>query len=364
MTGEMNADRSRRNGYPRSEPPPGRVLLDSVLEASSEGILIVDVKGSVVTTNERFDTMWALPEVARGSMTCEEVAQHIDDQLEDAKGFLLELSSWEDPSQDGTMHTLDLKEGRTVEARSEPLILDGDTAARVWRFRDVTTETDSQERMGQFVKVASHDLREPLRSLSGHLELLEMQLDGLDGPAEESLEQALGSAHQMRSMIDQLVAYARAGANARSLEPVSLDEVLEEAVDNVATKIQETGAHVEVHELPRVQGDRAPLARVFQNLLDNAIKYNDKPTPLVNVEAAADPANVQVSVEDNGPGIPEDERDAIFEMFHRGANGKHAPGTGIGLALCREIIERHGGDFHVEESDAGGARFTFTLPAP
>ncbi len=363
MIDDTNAAWSRRNGTPRPEAPPETVLLDSVLEASSQGILIVDVEGSIVTANDSFETMWGLPETAKGSMTCEELAQHIDDRLKDAKGFLLELTSWRNPSQDGTTHTLDLKDDRHVEARSEPLVLGGDTTARVWRFRDVTTETDSQERMGQFVKVASHDLREPLRSLSGHLELLEMQLDGLDGPAEESLEHALDSAHQMRSMIDQLVAYARAGARAQSLEPVPLDEVLGEAVDNVATKIQKTGAHVEVEKLPRVQGNRAQLTRVFQNLLDNAIKYNDKPTPRVIVEADADQGNVQVSVEDNGPGIPEDERDAIFEMFHRGTNGKHAPGTGIGLALCREIIERHGGDFHVEESDAGGARFTFTLPA-
>ncbi|MDG5819784.1 PAS domain S-box protein [Natronococcus sp. A-GB7] len=218
-------------------------------------------------------------------------------------------------------------------------------------------------RLEQFAYAASHDLQEPLRMVSSYLQLVERRYaDELDDDGREFLAFALEGAERMRNMIDGLLAYARVKTRGEPLEPVDLDAVFEDARSDLKMRISATDADITVDPLPTVEGDESQLRQVFQNLLDNAIEYSDGP-PRIHVSAERRDSVWEISVRDEGIGIPADERDQIFEMFQRlHGRGAH-DGTGIGLALCERIVERHGGEIRVDSELGEGSTFSVTLPA-
>jgi PAS domain S-box-containing protein len=231
---------------------------------------------------------------------------------------------------------------------------------------------ESNERLEQFAYAASHDLQEPLRMVSSYLQLLEKRYaDDLDEDAGEFIEFAVEGADRMREMIEALLAYSRVETQGEPLEPVDLGTVLEEAHENLLLQIQESGAEVTAGDLPTVSGDENQLRQVFQNLLDNAIEYSGEGPPRVHVDAERAGDRWVVSVADDGIGIDPGEADRVFEVFHRLHSREEHEGTGIGLALCERIVERHGGDIWVESegrsgaspSNSGGTTVSFTLPA-
>ncbi|SDR16059.1 PAS domain S-box protein [Natronobacterium texcoconense] len=219
------------------------------------------------------------------------------------------------------------------------------------------------ERLEQFAYAASHDLQEPLRMISSYLQLLERRYgEDFDEDGREFLEFAVDGAERMRSMIDGLLTYSRVETQGQPLEPVDLAAVLEDVRSDLELRIAETDAEITVESLPRVEGDASQLRQVFQNLLENALEYSDG-TPRVHVSAERHDDEWIISVRDEGIGIDPDERDRIFEVFHRLHGRDEHDGTGIGLALCERIVERHGGEIEVDSEPGEGSTFSVTLPA-
>ena len=224
----------------------------------------------------------------------------------------------------------------------------------------------SNERLEQFAYAASHDLQEPLRMVSSYLQLLERRYgEELDGEGEEFLEYAVDGADRMRAMIESLLAYSRVDRRGQPLEPTDADAVLEDVLTDLEPRIEETGATVTVDDLPTVRADPDQLAQVFRNLLSNALTYSGEEPPRVHVSAERVDGEWRFAVADEGIGIDPEYRERIFETFERlQAHGDEAdPGTGVGLAICARIVERHGGDIWVDSRPGEGSTFYFTFPA-
>jgi two-component system, sensor histidine kinase and response regulator len=214
--------------------------------------------------------------------------------------------------------------------------------------------------LDQFASVASHDLQEPLRVIAGYLELLTDQAgDSLDENAQAWVERASSAAGRMSALIRDLLTYARAGASAEH-KPTDLNEALQVALDNLAVTVAETGAEIVAGELPMVLGAPSELSQVFQNVLSNAIKFRGDEAPRIHVDAAGAGARFVVSIQDNGIGIPPDKQEQVFSMFER--VDRNAPGTGVGLAVCKRIVERSGGRIWIEPGVPGGTVVRFSLP--
>jgi signal transduction histidine kinase len=216
----------------------------------------------------------------------------------------------------------------------------------------------------QFAYAASHDLSEPLRTVAGFSQLLQRRYEGeLDAEADLFIHHMSAGVERMQQLIDDLLLYSRVGRAPVGRAHVHLDEVLGEALHAIEPATRERGAQITAGELPTVVGEHGQLRQVLQNLLVNALKFTAPDvTPRVHVDAERDGGSWKVTVRDNGIGVPAEQRDAIFKMFGRLHPGDAFPGTGIGLALVKRIVERHGGDAWVESGPGGGSTFAFTLP--
>ncbi|MFC6764693.1 ATP-binding protein [Natrinema soli] len=222
---------------------------------------------------------------------------------------------------------------------------------------------ESNERLEQFAYAASHDLQEPLRMVSSYLGLIERQYgDELDEDGEEFLDYAIDGSERMKEMIDGLLEYSRVDTQGNPLEPVDLEEVLVNVRKDLELQIEETGTTIKTGELPRVEGDESQLRQLFQNLLSNAIEYNSDEPPRIDVSAERDAEEWMISVRDNGIGIDPEDQDRVFEVFQRLHSQEEHSGTGIGLALCKRIVERHGGEIEVDSTPGEGTTFVFSLP--
>ncbi|WP_254861878.1 ATP-binding protein [Halovivax gelatinilyticus] len=229
----------------------------------------------------------------------------------------------------------------------------------------------SNERLEQFAYAASHDLQEPLRMVSSYLQLLDRRYaDELDEDGEEFIGFAVDGADRMREMIRGLLEYSRVETQGEPLEPVDLETLVAAVRSDLTVCIDRTDASVTVDSLPTVEGDPGQLRQVFQNLFENAIEYSGDEPPTIHVEAERlEPALAAetgtdwiVSVADEGIGIDPDDQAVVFEVFQRLHSRSEHAGSGIGLALCERIIERHGGDIWVDSEPGEGATFYVTLP--
>ncbi|MFC7215769.1 PAS domain S-box protein [Saliphagus sp. GCM10025334] len=225
--------------------------------------------------------------------------------------------------------------------------------------------TRSNKRLEQFAHAASHDLQEPLRMVSSYLQLIEQRYeDDLDADGMDYLEFAVGGADRMRAMIEGLLEYSRIETGGKPLEPTDLDAVFEDVLDDLEVQIERSNATITSDSLPQVRGDRTQLRQLFQNLLDNAMTYSGDEPPQIHVSAERDGTEWVVSVCDEGIGLDPAHDSRVFEVFQRLHSREEYPGSGIGLALCKRIVERHGGDIWVDAEPGEGATFSVTLPAP
>jgi len=221
----------------------------------------------------------------------------------------------------------------------------------------------SNEELAQFANIASHDLQEPLRMVASYTQLLARRYKGkLDADADEFINFAVDGATRMQRLIQDLLKYSRAGSHIVALAEVSSEHALEVALTNLHSAIAESGAQVEYGGLPAVLADELQLSQLFQNLIGNAIKYQNGGTPRVQVSASPAPGGKwEFSIKDNGIGIDPQHFERIFGMFQRLHKREEFAGTGIGLAICKKIVERHGGHIGVESEPGKGATFRFTL---
>jgi light-regulated signal transduction histidine kinase (bacteriophytochrome) len=232
------------------------------------------------------------------------------------------------------------------------------------RVAQVDLERSNAE-LEQFAYVASHDLQEPLRKVTSFCQLLQQRYGGqLDERADQYIGFAVDGARRMQELINDLLAFSRVGRAEHPHAPVDCDAVLSRARDDLAASIDASGARVDAGPLPTVDGDASLLRLVFQNLIGNAIKFRGEAAPRVHVEAERDDGQWQFSVADNGIGIDPEYAERIFVIFQRLHPRSNYEGTGIGLAMCRKIVEYHGGRMWLDTANGDpGSRFCFTLPA-
>jgi PAS domain S-box-containing protein len=347
---------------------------DEVLDAIDDVFYVLDESGNVRRWNEslREVTGYAPDEIA-SMHTTDFFGEDDQDAIRAAVRTAFETGSVEVQldfhTSDGeripfefAATTLEDPWGETVLA-----VIGRDVTGRVdreQRLEELVERLEqSNERLEQFAYAASHDLQEPLRMVSSYLRLIEQRYaDELDEDGEEFIDYAVDGADRMRNMIEGLLEYSRVDTRGDPFDPVELDEVLADVCEDLQVRIAESDAEITAGELPRVRGDRGQLRQLFQNLLDNAFEYSGEGPPRIDVSVERDGAGYVFSVRDEGIGIPGSDSERVFEVFQR----LHAPddhsGTGIGLALCERIVERHDGDIWVDSEPGEGATFRFTLP--
>jgi PAS domain S-box-containing protein len=223
--------------------------------------------------------------------------------------------------------------------------------------------TRSNKELAQFAYVASHDLQEPLRAVAGCVELLRHRYQGqLDATADELVTHAVDGAKRMQTLINDLLAYSRLETRGSTFADVDCNEALGIALANLEVAIREAGAVVTNDPLPTVVGDRTQLAQLLQNLVGNALKFRSDRPPKVHVGAEARDGEWVFRVTDNGIGIEPQYFERIFEIFQRLHTQRRYPGTGMGLAICKKIVDRHEGRIWVESTPGEGSTFWFTVP--
>ena len=223
--------------------------------------------------------------------------------------------------------------------------------------------TESNNELQQFAFIASHDLQEPLRMVASYLQLLERKYaDILDADGREFIGYAVDGARRMQALIDDLLTLSRVSTKGKELQEVDAENALEETLSNLQVGIEESGAEVTHEHLPVLWVDRGQLVQLFQNLLANSIKYRGDDPPRIHISVAAGQGVWQFSVSDNGIGIEPRFGERIFEIFQRLHTQAEYPGTGIGLALCKKIVERHEGQIWLEAPAKEGTTVVFTFP--
>jgi PAS domain S-box-containing protein len=221
----------------------------------------------------------------------------------------------------------------------------------------------SNAELQQFAYVASHDLQEPLRMISSYTQLLMRRYGKLfDADAKEFMDFIVDGAARMKQLIEDLLAYSRVGTRGRGLAPTGAQGALDQALANLRASIEATGATVTYDALPTVHADESQLVQLFQNLVGNALKFKGAEAPRIHVAARDEGAEVVLSVRDNGIGIDPQYFERIFVIFQRLHSKAEYDGTGIGLAICKKIVDRHGGRIWVESQPGRGSTFYCTLP--
>jgi len=214
----------------------------------------------------------------------------------------------------------------------------------------------------QFAYVASHDLQEPLRMVSSFLQLLEKKYkNSLDAAAQQYIHFAVDGAERMKKLILDLLAYSRVGSSKEEFCKTNMNQIACEVIDTFRLALQETKGEISVKNLPVINAVKTQMLQLLQNLVGNAIKYRDNRPPRIEISCDDQKEYWQFRVKDNGIGIEPQYYDKVFEIFQRLHTKGNYSGTGIGLAVCKKIVERHGGKIHVESNSDEGSVFTFTI---
>jgi PAS domain S-box-containing protein len=344
----------------------------AIVDSATDAIVIVDDSWNIVLFNMAAVTMFACPlEKAIGSS----FLRFIPERLRVDFSARLQVSGASEFDSKGVaaieVTTAKRKNGAEFPVElSFPRILDGIDKVHTLVLRDITRRLEIQaalERsnldLQQFAFVASHDLKTPLRSIGGFLQLLKRNhAEMLDDKARMLVQRTLDATLRLNQLTDDLLSYARLGSE---LKPMALLDCTEAATDAIALlhgAIEDKHAVVTVDQLPNILGDRTQLVQLFLNLIGNGIKYCSGHAPVIKVSASPNEREWVFAVADNGIGIDARHHDKIFEVFKRLHNQTEYAGTGIGLAVCRRVVERHGGTIWVVSSFGKGSTFFFTIP--
>jgi PAS domain S-box-containing protein len=353
-----------------------------ILDSAGDGIYGLDMEGKVTFINPAAIKMLGLEGGQIVGKSMGEIVHHTKaDGTAFSTGASPVLATLGDGvSRQGTeelFHRMDAVI-IPVDYVSTPILERGELTGAVISFRDVTERqraasalaekaqelARSNVELEQFAYVASHDLQEPLRMVSSYTQLLARRYKGkLGSDAEEFITYAVDGATRMQRLIQDLLAYSRVGTKGREFVPADCEVLLDRVLGDLKVAIEESGAMVTHDPLPIVRADETQIAQLMQNLIGNAIKFRNQEPPLVHVSSKRNGKAWIFSIRDNGIGIDPQYAERIFVIFQRLHKREEYPGTGIGLAVCKKIVERHGGRIWVESNSEKGATFYFTLPA-
>ena len=352
-------------------------LLSAALEAAANGIVITDPEGTILWVNPAFTavTGYTAEEALGQNPRLLKSGKHDRPFYSDLWNTILAGKVWRgeltNRRKDGTPYA--------EEMTITPVLDEGGTIRNFIAMKqDVTQRKRAEEKLKltvaelersnkeleQFAYVASHDLQEPLRIVSGYTQLLARRYQGqLDAAANKFIAYAVDGANRMQTLINDLLVYSRVGAQAKAFEPVDCAAGLDRALTNLSVAIEESGAVVTHDPLPAVMADNLQMVQLFQNLIGNAIKFHVQKPPRMHVAAEQKGNEWVFSVRDNGIGIDPQYAERIFVIFQRLHTREEYPGTGIGLAICKKIVERRGGRIWVKSKPGTGSTFYFTVPA-
>jgi chemotaxis family two-component system sensor kinase Cph1 len=351
-------------------------VFSTVFETNLEGVFIADTHGTILHGNKSVTVvMGYTPQEIIGKSLRELHADDNRDTFDEVLAAVLAGGQWQGETmlrrQSGEafpswMNVTGAKDNKGIVTHI------------IVEFSDITTFKQTQQalvsrtdelarsnrELEQFAYVASHDLQEPLRMVASYTQLLARRYkDKLDEDANEFIHYAVDGAMRMQALINDLLTISRVGTRGKPLQPCESGLSLEHALINLRMAIEETGAEVTHDPMPRVMADVSQLTQLLQNLIGNAIKFHGGEKPRIHIGAQRRGHDWVISVKDNGIGIAPEFFERIFVIFQRLHGKQEYPGTGIGLAVCKKIVERHGGTIWVESEPDQGATFLFTLSA-
>lgn len=359
-----------------------RDLLHTTLTSIADAVIATDDEGKVTFLNAVAESLTDCTQAEAQGQKLEELFRVVGEEARGPmenpavkalhEGVIVALA-------DNAVLTSRGGQERPIEASAAPIRdSQGKIVGVVLVFRDITERrrseaelrrlnqalTRTNQDLQQFSYAASHDLKEPLRTVSNYLQLIRSRYLGktLDQEAEKLFNVATAGAQRMHALVEALLEYSRAGeVGDATLEPVPVQKIVNDAITNLQSAISEASAEVSVGSLPVVVANPLHLTEVFQNLIGNALKYRSEQPPHISVTAQERGREWIFCVEDNGIGIAPQYQAQIFGIFKR-LHGSEYQGTGIGLATCKKIVNRHGGKIWVESETGRGSRFLFTLP--
>jgi len=350
----------------------------TILENIENGYYEVDLAGNLTFFNDSICRIWGY---AKEELMGMNDRQYTDQ--ENAKKLFQAFNKvyrtgeprrecdWEIIRKDGTKRCIEASVSLQKDSSGKPIGFRGiirDITERKRAEEALKEKTEelarSNKDLEQFAYVASHDLQEPLRMVTSYVQLLARRYKGkLDSDADDFIGFAVDGAIRMWKLINDLLTYSRVGMRGKELEPTDCETILNQSLNNLKVAMGEKEAVVTHDPLPTVMAESPQLGQLFQNLIGNAIKFRGNEAPRIHVSASRNGNGWTFSVRDNGMGIAPEYAERIFIIFQRLHNRKEYPGTGIGLAICKKIVERHGGRIWVESEVGKGATFYFTLPA-
>jgi len=352
-------------------------LLSVIFESMKEGIAVVDKDIKLIRWNKALlDISGLKAEDVMGKsglvfLMEEDRGKATEDLVRQLKGISLLTPVYRVKLPNGVIKHIEVSVGNLKDNNGNIIGFVAsirDITERIRMERDLQKALDDLQRsnkdLEQFVYVASHDLQEPLRMVSSYTQLLGKRYKGkLDSDADEFIGFAVDGADRMQKMINDLLVFSRVTTRGKEFETVDLEKALSDALDNLKIAIEENKATITHGPLPKVVADEPQMVRLLQNIIGNAIKFHGQEPPVIHVSAKEGTKEWTVSVKDNGIGIDKKYFDRLFIIFQRLHTRDQYPGTGIGLAVCKKTVERHGGTIWVEWEGAGkGSTFIFTLP--
>ena len=358
-----------REGAP---PAPTERLFRLIVDSSPNGVVMVDRRGVIVLVNRETERLFGY---TRDELIGQSIERLVPGRFRNShpdmrQGFFanpqaramgagrdlfgVHKDGSEIPVEIG-LNPIDVEEGSFVLASVIDITPRKQAEAELRR---------SNEELEQFAYVVSHDLQEPLRTVSSYVQLLSRRYrDRLDEDAADFIDFTVGGVRRMQQLIADLLTFSRVGTRGAPLVPTGMQAVYETTLASLRAALDESNATVTADPLPTVVADASQLAQLLTNLLGNALKFRAHQPPHVHVGATRSGRMWTISIQDNGIGIAPEYFERIFVIFQRLHSREEYAGTGVGLAICKKIVERHGGRIWVESAPAQGARFSFTLPA-
>jgi PAS domain S-box-containing protein len=361
----------------RSEDEDRLRMQGRMLDSVDDAVITTDPDGKIIYLNVAGRTMlgWKPAEVIGRDLF--EVTAPEGTDPSDTRNLMIGFREFEPGTREFTVHRRDGRSIPVFASKSPIFDAQGNPTAIVCALHDLSDQKRtesflreyatnlkrSNEDLERFAYVASHDLKEPLRMVILFSQLLEQNYKGkLGADADEYIGYIVEGGKRMGDLVNDLLDYARVTSKGKDFEPTDMNEAVQQALSNLSVSIQESAARIETGALPKIMADRSQMNLVFQNLLSNAIKFRKGPCPSIAIGATRQGKDWVFSVRDDGIGIDPEFRERIFEIFQRLHARTEYTGTGVGLAICKRIVERHSGRIWVESELGSGSTFFFTIP--